>query len=116
MKLHCNRTTAIRLAPHILGEHDVPEVAQCLPVGSPRLLGTCLDPVQEGLSNGPVSPRSNSPINNTAIHIRLGQLLVIPVDHFDHGEALGDVDGVVCVAQDVEHLQYKQSAHEPACR
>lgn len=75
-----------------------------------------MNPVQEGLSNGPISSSSNSPINHTPTHIRLHQLLVIPVDHFDHGEALGDVNRIVCVAQDVEHLQQSPEAiNKEAC-
>ena len=111
-KLDLDTTTAVELLPLVLGKHDVPEVTQRLPVWSTRLFGACLNPVQEGLSNGPVSPRSNSPINNFAVHVRLGHLLVKPVDHFDHREALGDVKSIVCVAQDVEHLQQNAKSNQ----
>lgn len=57
------------LLPLVLGKHDVPEVTQCLPVWSTSLLSACMNPVQEGLSNGPISSSRNSPINDTPTHI-----------------------------------------------
>lgn len=100
------RHTMLAVLLFVLSRQQALELRQCFPVCPVGFHGRRIQPSQKRSSDAAVTSSRYSPVNNVAADVRLSGFLVKPVDHLDHGEALGYIHCIGCVTQDIENLPW----------